>query len=371
MSTFSAPAEHPTVLLTEDDDGHARLTERALAKYGFAVHRETTGAGCLRAIDGSFDWIVLLDLGLPDVGRFQVLDHIIAKSQQIPVIVVTGNDDLTVAVEALRRGAWDYVVKRSDLSHLQELPYAIERNFERQRLVRERNLFRSMLSHDIRNPLNIIYNYADMVGDEMALSPGARQLLQRIKDNALTTLDLLSNFVELGRIESGKLVLERRLLCLPDLVRGVVDRHSPMALNQQLTLELDATGMIPHVEADRAYMERVVANLINNAIKFTPPGGKVTVRIRTVEAGVRIEVCDSGPGIPPAEQAQIFEKYRRGNDSKGTDGTGLGLFIVRSVVEAHGGAVEIESNEGGGAKLSLTLPITRPAICEESGGTHP
>lgn len=364
MSNISGNPEHPPVLLVEDDDGHARLTERSLAKNGFTTRREATGAGCLRAVEESLDWIVLLDLGLPDVNRFEALDHLIACSQQLPVIVVTGNDDLNVAVEALRRGAWDYVVKRPDLSHLQELPYAIERNFERQRLVRERNLFRSMLSHDIRNPLNIIYNYADMVGEEIALAPGARELLQRIKDNALTTLDLVSNFVELGRIESGKLTLERRPLCLSDLVRDVVDRHTPMALNQKLALRLDVVEEMPHVEADRAYMERVVANLVNNAIKFTPRGGTVSVRVRSVEGGVRIDVRDSGPGIPLEEQGQIFEKYRRGNGSSGTEGTGLGLFIVRSVVEAHGGAVDVESCAGAGATFSLTLPFTRPPLWE-------
>jgi len=371
LSERTNRSEQPPVLLTEDDDGHARLTERALARQGFTVRREATGSGCLRAIDASFDWIVLLDLGLPDMTDFEALDCIIAKSQQIPVIVVTSNDDLNVAVEALRRGAWDYVVKRPDLSHLQELPYAIERNFERQRLVRERNLFRSMLSHDIRNPLNIIYNYADMVGDEMALSPGARQLLQRIKDNALTTLDLVSNFVELGRIESGKLTLERRVMCVADLVRDVVDRHTPMALNQKLDIELDVEPGIPTIEADRAYLERVVANLINNAIKFTPAGGKVAVRVRASDGAVRVEVSDSGPGIPAEERGQIFEKYRRGHGSKGTDGTGLGLFIVRSVAEAHGGAVEVQNRPGEGATFVLTLPLDRASVWESGDTAHP
>ncbi len=356
----------PPVLLTEDDDGHARLTERALVKHGFQISREATGAGCLAAIESGRDWIVLLDLGLPDVSRFEVLDKIMERSQQIPVIVVTGNDDLSVAVDALRRGAWDYVVKRPDLSHLNELPYAIERNLERRRLVRERNLFRSMLSHDIRNPLNIIYNYADMVEEEVRGAPVARDLLQRIKDNALTTLDLVSNFVELGRIESGKLILERRPMSLVDLVRHVVNRHLPMAHSDGLTLQLDDSEEVPEVEADRAYMERVITNLISNAIKFTPSGGTVSVRVGFLEGGAGVVVSDPGRGIPQDELGQIFDKYRRGMDAEGTEGTGLGLFIVRSVIEAHGGTVAVESSPGEGTAFTIVLPDPSAALWREN-----
>jgi len=205
----TAPAtEGPLILVVEDDEGQARLTERVLRKHGFRSQHVGTGAAALAALQLGLDTVVLLDLGLPDMPGIAVLEQIVARSEETPVIVVTGVDDLTVAVDAIRRGGWDYVVKRSDLGHLTELPHVIRRNQDRQRLVRERNLFRSMLSHDIRNPLNVIFNYADMIGDESGLSVGARQLLQRIKDNAASTLNLVCNFVELGRIEGGTLVLD-------------------------------------------------------------------------------------------------------------------------------------------------------------------
>jgi signal transduction histidine kinase len=232
-------------------------------------------------------------------------------------------------------------------------------------MVRERNLFRSMLSHDIRNPLNIIYNYADMVEEEIRGAPAARDLLQRIKDNALTTLDLVSNFVELGRIESGKLTLERRSMCLSDLVRHVVNRHLPMAHNEGLSIQLENADEIPHIDADRAYMERVITNLVSNAIKFTPRGGTVSVHVGLVEGGVGVVVRDTGRGIPQEELTQIFEKYRRGMDAEGTEGTGLGLFIVRSVIEAHGGTVSVDSSVGEGTGFTIFLPDTGPAAWSE------
>jgi len=353
----------PTILVVEDDDGQARLTERALRRQGFEVLREATGGGCLAAVQSSSDLVVLLDLGLPDLPGLEVLEQIVARSEETAVIVVTGVDDLTVAVDAIRRGAWDYVVKRPDLSHLSELPHVIRRNQERQRLVRERNLFRSMLSHDIRNPLHIIFNYADMIADEPHVSPGVRLLLQRIKDNAASTLNLVCNFVELGRIEGGTLQLDRRPVCFPVLAQEVIGRQDALASARGVTLRLDAEPSLPHVSADPAYMERALTNLVSNAIKFTPSGGTVELGLAVDANGLVITVSDTGAGIPPDELALIFEKYKRGRDSSAVEGSGLGLFIVKSVVDGHGGTVAVASAVGSGSTFTIRLPLTSPAEC--------
>ena len=351
-----------TILVVEDDDGHARLTERALLREGFAVERVATGRDAQLALEAGLDAVVLLDLGLPDLPGLVVLERIVARSEETPVIVVTGVDDLTVAVDAIRRGGWDYVVKRPDLSHLAELPHVIGRNQDRQRLVRERNLFRSMLSHDIRNPLNVIFNYADMIADEPELSAGARLLLQRIKDNAASTLNLVCNFVELGRIEGGALTLERHPICLPELVRDVVSRQDALASARGIALRVLAPADLPHVPGDAAYLERALTNLVSNAIKFSPDGGVVELRLDCDAGALAIAVCDTGAGIPGDELPLVFEKYRRGRTSAAVEGSGLGLFIVKSVVDAHGGGIAVASAVGVGTTFTIRLPLAAPPV---------
>jgi len=354
--------ERPVVVVAEDDDGHALLTQRRLTKLGYATRRAATGAACIDALAEGSDCFVLLDLGLPDAHEFEILDRVIESHPLAPVVVVTGNDDLSVAVDALRRGAWDYVVKRPDLGHLSELSHVIERNLERRSLMRDRSLFRSMISHDIRNPLNIIYNYADMLEETMPPADAGRELLERIKDNALTTLDLVSNFVELDRIEAGQLCLESAPMCFSQVVRRVVRRHQPMAENKQIALELQEPQNLPSVFGDRAYLERVVSNLISNAIKFTPDEGRVDVKLGEVATGIAVSVQDTGCGIGPNEVGSIFRKYRRTASSSTVDGSGLGLFIVQSIVEAHGGTVSVDSAIGHGATFTVTLPHATPRL---------
>ena len=354
----------PAILVVEDDDGHALLTERALRKHGFVVVREATGGGCLERLRNDGDHVVLLDLGLPDMTGQDVLEQIIARSEETPVIVVTGVDDLTVAVDAIRKGAWDYVVKRPDLSHLRELAHVIRRNQDRQRLVHERNLYRSMLSHDIKNPLHIILNYADMIEDEPHLGHEARLMLQRIKDNAASTLSLVNNFIEVSRIEAGKLAFDRRPLCLSSVLQKIVDRQSPLAAVKGVSLRLTRAADHPEVLADRAAIERALTNLVSNAIKFTPAGGAVCVELTRTAPELHISVGDTGRGIHADDLPIIFEKYRRARETALTEGSGLGLFIVKAIVEGHGGRIGVESALGQGSTFTISLPLGRAAAHE-------
>jgi two-component system sensor histidine kinase ResE len=214
-----------------------------------------------------------------------------------------------------------------------------------------------MLSHDIRNPLHIIFNYADMIADEPELSAGVRLLLQRIKDNAASTVGLVNNFIEVSRIEAGKLALERRPLCFSSLMREVADRQAPLAKAKGVKLKLERTDDHSDVLVDRTSMERALTNLVSNAIKFTPAGGAVHLQLERRGDELLMSVTDTGRGIPEEDIPVIFEKYRRARETTLTEGSGLGLFIVKAIVEAHGGSMDVQSTVGRGSTFTMHLPV--------------
>jgi PAS domain S-box-containing protein len=228
-----------------------------------------------------------------------------------------------------------------------------------------RSDFLAMVGHDIRNPLGAIFGYTEMMLDPASpLSPEHRELLVRINSNTRTVLTLVGNFLDASRFEAGRMTLERRPIDLNAVVRRTADQYAAHAQLLDLGLELLLDPDVPPIVADELQVERVAANLLTNAIKFTPRGGKVSLRTERLPSSVALAISDTGVGIPPHEFSRIFQRYAR-NDDGTHDGTGLGLYIVGTLVEAHGGFVTIDSTPGAGTTFTVYLPIVdwrAPAI---------
>jgi PAS domain S-box-containing protein len=220
-----------------------------------------------------------------------------------------------------------------------------------------RSDFLAMVGHDIRNPLSAIFGYTEMMLDPgSALSPADRELLFRINSNTRTVLTLVGNFLDASRIESGRMTLDRRPIDVNALARRTAEQYAAHAQLVDLDLDLVLDPDLPPILADELQVERVAANLLTNAIKFTPRGGRVTLRTERLPSSVAIAISDTGVGIPPHEFSRIFQRYARHDD--GThEGTGLGLYIVGTLVEAHGGFVTIDSMPGAGTTFTAYLPI--------------
>lgn len=224
-------------------------------------------------------------------------------------------------------------------------------------LERLRADFLAMIGHDIRNPLGAIFGYTEMMLDTSCpLSPEHRELLLRINTNTRTVLTLVGNFLDASRIEAGRMVMTRLPVDLNALVRRTVDQYAAHAQLMDLRLEVALAEDLPEIVADGMQLERVAANLLTNAIKFTPRGGSVTVRTERLPSSVALSVSDTGIGIQPHEFSRIFQRYARSGDGT-REGTGLGLYIVGTLVEAHGGFVTIDSTPGAGTTFTAYLPI--------------
>jgi PAS domain S-box-containing protein len=227
----------------------------------------------------------------------------------------------------------------------------------RTELERLRADFLAMMSHDIRNPLGAIFGYTEMMLDTAHwLSAEQREVLLRINSNTRTVLTLVGNFLEASKIEAGRLLIDRRPVDVNAIVRRTADQYAAHARLVDIDLTIAPTPELPEIAADGLQVERITANLLTNAIKFTPRGGRVTITTERLPSSVAIVVADTGIGIPPHEFSRIFQRYARAGD-RNREGTGLGLYIVGTLVEAHGGFVTIDSTPGSGTTFTVYLPI--------------
>jgi signal transduction histidine kinase len=213
--------------------------------------------------------------------------------------------------------------------------------------------------HDLRNPLTNIFGSLEFLGDEVgpSLSPDYQQVLEIARTNAMHMVDLVGAILELNRLESGQVPLDQKPIYLPTLIGNVVRTQTPLAKNKNIVLNFEVAADLPLAWADSNLFERVLQNLLDNAIRFTPPGGRVQVRA-AIESSkndwLLIAVQDTGPGIPDEVRDRIFQKFTTARHRE--SGTGLGLAFCKMVVEAHGGRIWTENNPNQGSSFYFTLP---------------
>jgi two-component system phosphate regulon sensor histidine kinase PhoR len=199
--------------------------------------------------------------------------------------------------------------------------------------------------------------YATMLSMVGAMNEQQKEFVRKISESVEQMTQLVDNLLDLGRIEAG-VGLNLEAVTIDHVVQDVAGAYQPQALNKRIALEVDmGQGMRP-IEADPTLLRQAIANLVDNAIKYTQPGGRVTLRARQYDGRQMISVEDSGVGIAPTDQARLFEKFYRARrpDTLKEKGSGLGLAIVKSIIEQHGGRVSVESRLGVGSTFTVEIP---------------
>ena len=218
--------------------------------------------------------------------------------------------------------------------------------------------FVAQVSHELRTPLTSIIGYVETMldGEVGEFTEEQERFLRVVDRNAERLLQMVGDLLFVGELDAGKLELEPRPLDLTRLVGECVEAAQPNAAERGVELSLDEDD-VPELTGDRQRLGQVVDNLLSNALKFTPPGGRVAVRLRRTPAGrVAIEVEDSGIGIPEPEQARLFDRFFRADGARAIPGNGLGLAVARAIVEAHRGTIGVTSLEGAGSTFRVELP---------------
>ncbi|HEU4338928.1 MAG TPA: ATP-binding protein [Planctomycetota bacterium] len=222
-----------------------------------------------------------------------------------------------------------------------------------------RKEFVANVSHELRTPLTMIKGFVETLRDgALADAVKGPEFLGTIEKHVDQLTNLVSDLLELSRLESREGLPRRARVEMAATLTRVVEFMKPAAEKKRQTLELSLNGSLPGVAGDPDYLERAVSNLVDNAIKYTPEGGRIHLSAKSHEDDVVIEVTDTGIGIPPEDVPRVFERFYRVDKSRSREmgGTGLGLSIVKHVVQVHGGTVEVESAVGKGSTFRVRLP---------------
>ncbi len=224
--------------------------------------------------------------------------------------------------------------------------------------------FISMLTHDLKNPLTVIMTSAQLIlkGYLGTINPKLEQQIKAVYRNAQTMLELVNNFLDISKIEAGHMTLGKQPVSLVNLIDNILQNFHNQSeeLGIDMIRELPEEGL-PMTIGDPFQLERVLTNLVSNALKFTSKPGFVILKGSQEDNLIKINVTDSGEGIPPEETPHLFTRYYRTKTVQGkVKGTGLGLYIVRSIVESHGGKVDVQSELGKGTTFSFWIPIVPP-----------
>jgi signal transduction histidine kinase len=380
----------PIIVLLEDDGRDAELIEARLRSEGItlAVERVAAESAYLAVLEARPVALVLSDFSLPGYDGLSALAAARRLVPAAPFLFVSGAIGEERALETMRRGATDYVLK----DRLDRLGPAVRRALDeaetrRQRaraeqerdqlLLSERQAreaaeqanrlkdeFLAVVSHELRTPLNAILGWAALLASGRADEDKQRRGLEAILRNGRMQARLIEDILDVSRIVSGKLGLHRAQVTVDSFVQGAVDSVRPMASTKGVALSVDVAAEAGEVFGDGERLQQVVWNLLSNAVKFTPAGGSVHVSAVRRGGQVVLEVIDTGMGIDPAFLPHVFEPFRQGDATKTRvhRGLGLGLAIVRHLVEMHGGRVDVASDgPGRGATFRVQVPV-RPTV---------
>jgi two-component system sensor histidine kinase KdpD len=226
---------------------------------------------------------------------------------------------------------------------------------------RLRNSLLAALSHDLRTPLTVLIGLADVLAlSAPTLSAEQRETAASIQDEARRMSALVTNLLDMARIESGDVTLNLQWQSFEEVVGAVLRAMQLVLKSREVILRVPRD--LPLVRFDAMLIERVLANLFENASKYTPSGTAITLSAEILEGYLSVSVSDDGPGLPKGREEAVFQKFARGERESATPGVGLGLPICRAIIDAHGGKITGRNHPSGGAVFTFTLPLGHPPV---------
>ncbi len=367
-------------LLVDDLEENLLALEALLAREGLELHKARSGEEALELMLENEYALALLDVQMPGMDGFELAEFMRAneRSRHIPIIFVTaGTGDASRRFRGYEAGAVDFIQKPIEADVLRSKSSVFLDLYEQRRQIieqrdelsvlsarlkaadQQKNRFLAVLAHELRNPLAVLTSGLNIL--ERA-KPGfdAQPVRVSMRQNLAHVTRLVDDLLDINRIEQGKISLKTEVIQLDQMLHMALDLTKPAitAANHELRVDLPAEPIT--LEVDPARFLQIVSNVVGNAARYTPHGGEINVAVSTKDGFVLIEVSDNGIGIPPDQQARIFDMFEQSDAGLGIvgDGLGIGLALVKQLVELHGGDIHLQkSAPGEGSTFEVRLPL--------------
>jgi signal transduction histidine kinase len=364
--------ERPMVIVIDDEETMRDSCGLILKKDGFRTETAENGSEGIQKVIQFKPDIVLIDLKMPGISGFDVLDQIADIDPEIIAIVITGYATVDSAVEAMRKGAYDFLPKPFTP---EELRIIIKRGLERRKLKMEAEKLRlekkfieesfiTMVSHQLRSPIVTVIQFFEVIlGGIIKEEEKKTAMLSRAKNKLEGLLNLINEWLDIARMNAGNIIDQGKPFSLTKLIEKTIDFYEPLAQKNNISLKLDKTSIDKMVFGDEETLEHIFTNLISNAIKYSGSGASVKISIREDDKYIITDVSDTGIGIPKEHIPFIFDQFYRvkRSESQKQKGSGLGLSIAKKIVEAHKGKITVSSESGKGSTFTVFLPKEKNA----------
>ena len=325
--------------------------------------------------------LVFTDLKMPIMDGIALLKEIrTLQRESLVALVLSAYGDMDNIRSAMNQGAFDFLTKPIDLDDLdvvlekarkevekslksqeteQKLEVSEQKRAESEYLRQLQKEFFDNITHELRTPLTLLLGPVEEAISQTDNQPLLR-LLHQARRNGGLILDLVNQLLDFARLEAGAMKIYPQPIDLRDTFDQLVEAFRPLAGQKDIQLNLSLPDHLPAISVDPKLIQRVLINLLSNALKFTPAQGQVQVEMTAITGGVAFQVSDSGPGIPAADREKVFDRFFRSDANQNYQGTGIGLSLTKSIVDLHGGDIKVNESSTGGACFRVILPLAPP-----------
>jgi len=358
----------PKILIIDDEEIVRESCTRILQSQDYSIKTADNGEMGLEMLEKFHPDLVLVDLKMPGMSGFEVLEEIYAYDATIVPIVITGFATVDSAVEAMKKGTFDFIPKPFQPD---ELRLVVRRGLERRKLVLEtialrkekemlREHFAAIVSHELKSPLGAVQQNLYVLADDLEekLTKEQREKVNRLQNRIKELVTLINTWLRVISVDINKIKEQFELIDINPLAQQALETVDRQAVRKDITLTPMFEEKALKINADKGTILEAIVNLLTNSIKYTKMGGKVDLETKGEPSQVLIIVTDNGIGIDEEEIINIFSDFYRGKNTPDSErSSGVGLSITKRIIEAHGGSIRVESELGQGSKFTIKLPL--------------